>query len=51
MQFVQALGEQQIGDLLDHRQRMGNAARPERVPDLIDLILDGAGYHKIKQPI
>lgn len=50
MQFVQALGEQQIGDLLDHRQRIEYAARPEGVPDLIDLILDGTGDHKIKIP-
>ena len=51
MQIIQPLGKQQVRDLLDHRQRIGHAAAPERVPDLIDLILDGAGYHKIKQPI
>ncbi len=45
VQFVQPLGEQQIGDLLDYRQRIGHAAGPERVPDLIDLILDGTGDH------
>jgi hypothetical protein len=32
-------------DLLDDLQGIGNAAGPEGVPDLIDLIFDGAGNH------
>ncbi len=30
---------QQIRNLLDHLERIGNASRPEGVPDLIDLTL------------
>ena len=51
MQLVQPLGEQQIGDLLDHRQRVGHAAGPEGVPDLVDLIFDGTGDHRITTPV
>jgi len=40
MQIVEPLDEQEVGDLLDHRKRVGHAAGPEGVPDLIDLIAD-----------
>jgi len=33
------------GRLLDHLQRVRDSARPERVPDAVDLVLNVAGYH------
>ena len=33
VQVVEPLDEEQIGDLLDHLERVGDAARPEGVPD------------------
>jgi hypothetical protein len=38
LHLVEALDEDQVGDLLDHLQRVGEPARPEVVPDAIDLI-------------
>ena len=43
LHVVEALGKQQVGDLLNDRQRVGDTARPEGVPDLIDLITDLTG--------
>ena len=40
VQVVEAAQEEQIGDLLHHLQRVGDAARPEGVPDLVDLAAD-----------
>jgi hypothetical protein len=38
--LVQALQEQQIGDLFDDFQRVRDTAAPERIPDLVYLGLD-----------
>ena len=38
VQLIEALDKEQIGKLLDHFQRIGDPARPERIPDLINLI-------------
>jgi len=45
VQIVQSADEEQVGDLLDDFDGIGDAAGPEGIPDLIDLILDGAGDH------
>ena len=37
MRVIQASDEQQVGDLFNHLQRVGNAARPEGIPDSVDL--------------
>jgi putative transposase len=37
VQVVEALDEEQVGDLLDHRERVGHPARPEGIPDLQDV--------------
>ena len=37
MRLVQAADEQEIGDLLDYLDRIGDAARPERIPHIVDL--------------
>jgi hypothetical protein len=33
LHVVETLDEDQVGDLLDHLQRIGEAARPEIIPD------------------
>ena len=45
LKIVEPADEEQIGDLLDDLQRVGNAARPERVPELVDLVAQFAGQH------
>jgi hypothetical protein len=45
VEIVQPLDEEQVGNLLDHLQRIGNATRPERVPDGVDLIANCTGQH------
>ena len=45
LQLIQPLDEKQIGDLLDHFQRIGNPAGPKRIPDLIDLATNLGGKH------
>ena len=37
LEVVQALDEQEVGDLLDHRKRVRYTAGPETVPDTVDL--------------
>lgn len=43
--FVETADEQEVGDLLDHFERVGDATGPESIPNLIDLITDFAGKH------
>jgi hypothetical protein len=38
LHVVEPADEEQIGDLLDHLERIGDAARPERIPDAVDLV-------------
>lgn len=45
LDFVEALQEEQVGDLFDDFDRVGNAAGPEGIPDAVDLIADIAGEH------
>ena len=45
LNLVQALEEEQIGDLFDDFDRVGDAAGPEGVPDAVNLIANVAGYH------
>ena len=45
VQVIQPAQEEQVGDLLDDLQRVGDAAGPEGIPDCIDLALDFAGHH------
>ena len=42
---IQRAQEKQVGDLLDHLQRVGDAARPEGVPDLVDAVAEFTGKH------
>ena len=46
LQLVQALDEQQIGNLLHHVQRIRHPARPEVVPDRVDLVSNFANEHQ-----
>ncbi len=45
VQVVQAADEEQVGELLDYLQRVGDAAGPEAVPDAVDLAAEVAGEH------
>jgi len=45
LQVIQPPNEQQVGDLLHHLQRIGDAACPERILDAIDLALQLPGEH------
>ena len=46
LQLVQPLDEKQVSDLLDDFQRIGNAAGPEGIPDLVNLVANFVGQHK-----
>ena len=45
LHLVEALDEDQVGDLLDHLQRIGQPARPEVVPDAVDLVAQFTRQH------
>ena len=45
LEIVQAAKEEKVGDLLDHFQRIRDAAGPERVPQAVNLIAKFSGYH------
>lgn len=43
LQFVETAEEEEIGNLFDDFERVGNSSGPERVPDGVDLTADFAG--------
>jgi hypothetical protein len=45
VQIVEPALEQQVGDLLDHLDRVGDAAGPKGVPEGIDLVAEFACEH------
>jgi hypothetical protein len=45
LQIVEPSQEEQVGDLLDDFERVGDPAGPEGVPDAIDLAAQLAGQH------
>ena len=45
VRLVQIVDEHEIGHLLHHVQRVGDAARPEDFPEVIDFVFQFAGYH------
>ena len=45
LDFVEPFDEEQVGELFDDRQRVGDAARPHGVPDAIDFGFEFAGDH------
>ena len=38
--YVRPVQKEQVGDLLDYFERIGDTAGPEGVPDLVDLAFD-----------
>jgi hypothetical protein len=45
VQVVETTEEEEIRDLLDHLEWIGNTTCPKSIPNLINLILDAAGNH------
>lgn len=45
MEFVEPLDKQQVGQLLDDGERVGNPAGPHRVPDFVNFGSEVAGDH------
>ena len=45
LHLVEAFDEDQVGDLLDHLQRIGETARLEIVPDAVDLVAQLTRQH------
>lgn len=51
MKIVEALDEEQVGDLLDHPEGIGHPARPEGIPDLVDLGADWPSEHVVPSEV
>jgi hypothetical protein len=49
LHLVEALDEDQVGDLLDDLERIGQASRPEVVPDAVDLVAQFSRQHQSPQ--
>ncbi len=45
-QLIQPPNKQQVGELLQHLQWVGDAAAPEGIPDSVDLVAQLAGEHR-----
>ena len=43
LEFIEAAEEEEVGDLFDDFEGVGNAARPEGIPDCVYLLFDFAG--------
>ena len=50
LSLIETFEEQQVGDLFDHLQWVGNAAGPESVPDPVDLVPHITGDHASATP-
>ena len=48
--LVQGADEHQIGELLDHRQGIGDASRPDVRPDFVHFIFNRTGDHARTPP-
>ena len=47
VQLVEPLDEEQVGELLDNRERIRDAAGPHRVPNVVYFGLEFAGDHDL----
>jgi hypothetical protein len=47
VQFVQPFDEEQVGQLFDDREGVGDAAGPHGVPDAVDFRFDFTGDHEV----
>jgi hypothetical protein len=43
LEFIEAAEEEEVGDLFDDFEGVGNAASPEGIPDCVYLLFDFAG--------
>ena len=48
VQLVEPLDEEQVGELLDDRERIRDATGPHRVPDVVHFGFESAGDHDLK---
>jgi hypothetical protein len=48
VELVEALDEEQVGELLDDGEWIGDAAGPQGVPDAVDFGFDFACYHLLQ---
>ena len=46
MEITQPFQEKEIGNLLDDFERVGDAARPESIPERVDFAADFTGKHE-----
>lgn len=46
--LVEVLDKEQVGELLNDGNRVGNAAGPEGVPNAVDVVFEGAGNHVLQ---
>ena len=46
VEVIEPFDKQEISDLLDDFERVGNAAGPESVPDGVNLVTDSRGEHR-----
>ena len=49
VELIQPLDEEQVGELLDDGERIGDAPGPEGVPDAVDFGFDFACDHWMRQ--
>ena len=45
--IVQHLHKEEVSHLFEHRNGIGNTARPEGIPNVVYLVLDFSGYHPL----
>ena len=48
VKVIEPANEEQVGDLLDDFERVGDAARPKGIPNSVDLIANVAGEHRLR---
>jgi len=51
VQIIQPFDEEQVCNLLDDFEWVGDAARPKRIPQLINLLFQFTGNHRFKKNV
>ena len=45
LELIETAQEEQVSNLFDHFERVGDAACPEGVPDAVDVVVNFTGEH------